>query len=172
MKTNILITWLPKSWKSTLMNKIIWNYNNKIWFITKEILGSWTNRVWFEMITHNWFSSFLSHINFENEYKVWKYWVNVNNLDNIISKINNYDNELLYIDEIGEMELFSTSFKNIVFEYLNSKNIFIWSISKIYSDEFIKKIKSRNDIYLFELNELNRNQIEYEILILIKKIVR
>jgi nucleoside-triphosphatase THEP1 len=161
---NILITWLPKSWKSTLLNKIINEIVDKKWFITNEILNSLWNRIWFEMITNSWLKNTLSHIDFISELKVSKYWVNINNIDWILKDISEFNkNDLLYIDEIWEMELFSEKFKDLVLKFLNSDNIFIWTLSKVYINDFIEMIKKRNDVVILELYENNRNTIKLEI---------
>ena len=160
---------MPKSWKSTLLNKVILNYGNKIWFVTNEILDKKTyKRVWFEIETFNWKREILSHIDFNLTLKVSRYAVNINNLDLLLSEIENFNNkDLLYIDEIWEMELFSDNFKELVLKYLNSDNLFIGTISKIYNDDFLEKIRDRKDIIIFELNKNNRKEIQEEINLLL-----
>ncbi len=162
---NILITWFPKSWKSTLLNKIIKNFNNKTGFITKEILDKKLNkRIWFQMVSSTWKKELLAYKGLESDYRVWKYWVKINNINIILSEINKYNKtDLLYIDEIWEMEMFSEEFKNLVLNYINTDNLFIWTISKIYNDNFLKNIKKRDDAIVFELNENNRSEIEIKI---------
>lgn len=71
--------------------------------------------------------------------------------------------ELLYIDEIGQMEMFSDNFKKLVTSYLDSDNIFVGIISKVFQDPFIDKIKKRDDIKLFEITPENRKAKYLEI---------
>lgn len=68
------------------------------------------------------------------------------------------DDELIIIDEIGKMEVFSEKFKEKVLDCLNSKKIVLATIS-IGGDKFISNIKRRDDIILFEITKENRNEL-------------
>lgn len=156
MRKNILITWMPKSGKSTLIKKVLQWLANKVGFFTNEIRENF-KRVGFELENHKGSKSILSHIDIVSDLKVSKYFVDIEKLDNLIPSISEFKNkDILFIDEIGEMELFSDKFRKLVLEYLNSENICIASISKIYSDEFIELLKKRDDTFLIEMNENNR----------------
>lgn len=157
MKKNILITGLPRSGKSTLLKKIISVQGNKVGFFTKEVLGNIV-RVGFEMETQSGDKSMLASVHFQTKQKVGRYFVNMSNIGAIIAKVTEFDNQdLLFIDEIAEMQLFSEKFKDLVLAYFNSKNDCIATLSKIYSDDFIKQIKERDDIILIEISEENRD---------------
>jgi nucleoside-triphosphatase THEP1 len=68
------------------------------------------------------------------------------------------ENELIVIDEIGNMECFTSLFKNAVSRVLNSKNPLLGSIP-LGGGPFIKKIKQREDIQLIEVTKDNRNSL-------------
>lgn len=171
MKKNILITGMPRSGKSTLLNKVIANFDNKVGFVTNEIREN-GERVGFEFVTNTGEKSILASKKIETDFKVSRYFVNINNLSIIIPKVYNFENDdLLYIDEIGQMELFSENFKRLVQKYLDSPNICIATISKIYNDDFIEEIKKRGDIILIEITEENRNEKEKIIEQYIKKMI-
>jgi hypothetical protein len=76
----------------------------------------------------------------------------------------------LFLDEIGQMQLFSENFKELVIKYLDSSNTCIATLSKVYSDEFIENIKNRNDVIMIEITGENREEKEKYIQILLKKI--
>jgi nucleoside-triphosphatase len=66
--------------------------------------------------------------------------------------------ELIVIDEIGKMELFSTYFRGLVYDVLNSDKQVLASIP-IKGNEFVRKIKQRMDIRLFEVTSDNRDHL-------------
>jgi len=171
MKRKILITGKPKSGKSTLLEKIISNYKDKIGFITNEIKEN--NRKGFEIETHKKEKIILAHVDFKTNYKVSKYFVKPKNLDSIIPKISKFKEEdILYLDEIGEMQLLSKRFISLVNKYLNSENIFLATLTAAYTNKFIEQLKKRKDTLILELNENNREEIEKKIKNIIKNLQR
>lgn len=171
MKTNILITGIPRSGKSTLLKKIFSEHKNKHGFITNEICED-GERIGFEIENHLGEKSLLAKIDFVTPFKVSKYYVNLTNLDNSIFKLSKFkDEDLLFIDEIGQMELFSENFKKLVHEYLDSSNISIMTLSKVFSDDFIEQIKKRDDIIIIEISS-NIDMTQKYIVDLIDKIIK
>lgn len=159
MKKNILITGLPKSGKSTLMKNIISKIPNKKGFLTTEIKKD-GNRVGFEIVTSEGNKKILAHIDFTSSFKVSKYFVDIKGLDECIEQLFSIEsNDFLYIDEIGEMELYSEKFRKLVKMYLDSPNLFFATMSQVYSDNFIESIKRRKDVIVFEITPENRDKI-------------
>lgn len=172
MKKNILITGMPRSGKSTLLKKIIKNYDKKVGFITNEIRKD-GERVGFEIETNTGQKSMLANVDFKTNFKVSRYFVDISNLDNLLPKIEKFnDDELLFIDEIGQMELFSEKFKQVVLNYLDSSNTCIVTLSKVYTDTFIEQIKNRKDVILIEIEEETRDAKEKYIETLLRKITK
>src|SRR3989344_1018480 len=63
-------------------------------------------------------------------------------------------------------------FQKIVLKYLDSDNISLLTVSKIYENEFTKSIKNREDVITVEINNENRDfQLNF-IENLIKKIIK
>jgi len=172
MRKNILITGMPRSGKSTLLKKIIQQFDNKVGFVTNEVRKD-GERIGFEIETNAGEKSMLANVDFKTNFKVSRYFVDIENLDLMISKVENFEkNDFLFLDEIGQMELFSEKFKVLVEKYLDSTNICIATLSKIYSDEFIEDIKRRNDIFLIEITEENRDEKEKYLETLLRKIAK
>ena len=160
---------MPKSGKSTLLKKVISGLENKVGFVTNEIREN-GERIGFEIETHLGEKTTLADANFQTDFQVSKYFVDIDNLDKIIPKVSEFNNKnILFLDEIGQMQLFSESFKNLVLKYFDSPNTCIATVSKIYSDEFIDKIKKRNDVILIEITEENRDLTEKHLTELIGK---
>ena len=172
MKKNIIITGMPRSGKSTLLKKLVTPIDQKVGFVTNEVRKE-GERVGFEVETHNGKKSMLAHVDFKTNIKVSKYVVDIKNLDDIIPSVEKFnDSDVLFLDEIGQMELCSEKFKILVTTYFDSPNICIATVSKIYSDEYIETIKKRNDIILIEIHEENRDEKEKYINMLLKKIAK
>lgn len=170
MQKNILITGRPKSGKSTLLRKIISTIPNKVGFVTNEILGE-DGRVGFEIETHTGHTAVLAHVDFETEEKVSKYFVDIRNLDSMLPEVSDFEgSDFLYLDEIGQMQLFSEKFRGVVSRYLDSPNTCLATLSYVFEDDFTRKIKERDDILLVEISAEDREEKEEFILQLLKKI--
>lgn len=170
MQKNILITGAPKSGKSTLLGKLINNIPNKIGFVTNEILVE-SGRAGFEVETHTGHKTVLAHVDFETQHRVSNYFVNIQSLESILPELSNFkDSDLLYLDEIGQMQLFSEKFKSLVLQYLDSQNTCLATLSYVFEDDFIKNIKERNDIIMVEISAENREEKEKFISQLLRKI--
>lgn len=156
MRKNILITGLPKSGKSSLLKKLLPEISNKTGFITTEIVKD-GERTGFMIEASTGETAVLASIDFKTDQKVSRYSVNVSNLDSVLSNLNNFKkDDVLFIDEIGQMELFSDHFKQLALAYLDSTNICLATVSKVFKDEFIDQVLARQDTILVEINEENR----------------
>lgn len=170
MRKNILITGIPKSGKSTLLRKIIADIPNKVGFVTNEILES-SGRVGFEIETQSQQKKILAHVDFKTDFKVSKYFVDIQNLELMIQEVSSFkDGDFLYLDEIGQMQLFSNQFKNLVLKYLNSQNTCLATFSYVFEDDFTKSIKVREDVILVEISAEDRDEKEKFIRQLIRKV--
>ncbi len=66
--------------------------------------------------------------------------------------------ELVVIDEIGKMELFSNRFRNLVCDALNADKQVLATIS-LKGNDFIRGIKQRLDIHLLEVIHANPDRL-------------
>lgn len=156
MIKNILITGIPGCGKSTLLREIVSGIEMKKGFVTNEILAN-GERVGFNVETSGGVTGILAGVSIKSEKKVSKYFVDVPGFEKVIEELFDFkENDFLYIDEIGKMELFSVEFKRLVEKYFNSGNICVATITKVYDDAFTRKIKKRDDVYLVEINAENR----------------
>lgn len=170
MQKNIVITGASKSGKSTLLRKIISTIPDKVGFVTNEILGE-DGRVGFEIEAYTGRKTVLAHIDFQTEEKVSKYFVDTRNLESMLPEIADFkENDFLYLDEIGQMQLFSEKFKELVLRYLDSPNTCLATLSYVFEDDFTKQIRERGDIVLVEISAEDREEKEEFITQLLKKI--
>lgn len=158
---NILICGPPGVGKTTLIKKILENIKLRaVGFYTGEIKEN-NRRVGFKIISLDNQEGILAHTSIKNSKRAGRYGVNIYDLENIGVKSLSQtlrDDELIIIDEIGKMEVFSEKFKEKVLDCLNSKKIVLATIS-IGGDKFISNIKRRDDIILFEITKENRNKL-------------
>lgn len=166
---NILICGPPGVGKTTLIKKILKELKLRVGgFYTEEIKES-GNRVGFKIISLAHQEGVLAHINIQGPKRVGRYGVNIYDLENIGVKSLDQAlkvDDLIIIDEIGKMEIFSDKFKEKVRECLNSEKPVLSTIG-IGGDKFISQIKERDDVIIFKINLKNRDELMERILPLI-----
>ncbi|HOM27415.1 MAG TPA: NTPase [bacterium] len=167
MVKNILITGIPGCGKTTLIKEILNCVNvKKFGFYTEEIKEK-GRRIGFKIFTLSGKEGILAHISFNTPYKVSKYYVSVENLENIaVCEIERgllERNCLIVIDEIGKMELFSEKFKKVILSAFESQNKILATIM-LKPHPFCDIIKMRKDTKVYILDKINLNKIKEEIL--------
>jgi len=161
-----LITGKPGVGKTTLVQKIIERMGsvNMAGFCTAEIRGM-GSRLGFELQGLNGERRILTHVEIDSQNRVCRCGVDTNGFEEFLAALDllNPDVELIVIDEIGKMELFSDRFQSFVRTALNSDKQVFASIS-LKGNEFIREIKQRLDIHLLEVTHDNRNRLPEAIL--------
>jgi len=157
---NILLTGRHGIGKTTLIKKLIDATSlSKGGFYTEEIREG-GKRVGFSLMTLDGKKSTLASIKIKSPYRVGKYSVDVDGFEAIgVEAIRKAmpTKELIIIDEIGKMELFSKKFRDVVIQALNTGRV-VATIKKGRSG-FIDGIKSRRDVRLLEVNLENRDTL-------------
>ena len=140
--------------------------------ITREVREGGV-RVGFEIID---FSTgqrgWLAHVKQPTGPQVSKYRVNLTDLNAIgVSSIVNAltTADVIIVDEIGPMELFSPAFKEAVVQAIESKKPMFGTIHFRVSDPLIDIIKTRDDAEILEVTYENRRDLHNQI---IDKVVR
>ncbi|RMD85526.1 MAG: NTPase [Calditrichaeota bacterium] len=163
--TNILLTGKPGVGKTTIIQKIVEEHGKKAGgFYTREMREN-HRRTGFEIITLDGKKGVLASVHLESPYRVGKYRVNLKDLEEIgVKAIEEalHHADLVVIDEIGKMELFSKNFRKVVKQALDSPKKFLGTIMH-GSNPFVDKIKQRADVKIFEITERNRNYITGDI---------
>ena len=155
----ILLTGEPHVGKSTALYNIVANAQPKRGFITQELLHD-GSRTGFQLVSDIGDTAVLASTDSLSHTRVSRYGVNVATLDSFIDQLKPVESgDLLYIDEIGQMELFSEAFKGLVNTYLNSKNDFIGTLTSVYEDDFIADLRARHDVEIINLTMSNRDEV-------------
>jgi nucleoside-triphosphatase len=159
MITNIFLTGAPSSGKTTVIKKVIARLECSAngFFTEEEREGE--RRVGFLMRTLDGQQGYLAHQDIDSSFRVRRYGVSIENIEKMaVPSIKPVDDAIVILDEIGKMECFSELFKGTAIEALNSRNITIGTIT-FGGDEFIRRIKERDDIEIIEVTPDNRDAL-------------
>jgi nucleoside-triphosphatase len=158
---NILLTGRPGVGKTTaLMAAVKLLGGSAGGFYTEEIREK-GERTGFNIVTLSGERRVMASKTFKSAHRVGKYGVDVEAIDAtavaaIEDAIKNKD--LIVIDEIGKMELFSQGFRDTVIIALDSNKPVIGVIVKNHH-EFADRIKDRDDVSLIEVTMENRDDV-------------
>jgi len=145
--------------KTTLVQKIIAQMRpvKTAGFYTAEIRSGGT-RLGFELLGLNGKRRTLAHVDIDSPHRVGRYGVDTAGFDEFLETLDllNPDVELVVMDEIGKMELFSNRFRILIRDALNSDKQVLATIA-LKGGDFIREIKQRRDVRLFEVTSANRN---------------
>ena len=164
MPNNFLITGSPGCGKTTVIEKVISNVEEKDFeaggIFCPEIREGGTRKGFKIVDIYSGDSNNLAHANRSKGPKVGKYRVNVKNIDFMSEKalakaVEELD--LIVIDEIAPMETNSEKFKQQVNRCLDSKKPLLGTIHKRSRSGYIGRTKKRNDVRIFEVNEETRD---------------
>lgn len=163
-KRHIFLTGPPRIGKTTVILKVIDHLREKNirvgGMISQEILEKGV-RVGFRIIDLlNNVEGILAHINYKGGPQVGKYRVCLEDLERIGAKAI-FDAcekaEVVIIDEVGPMELYSEPFKESVLRALDSGKIVLGTIHWRAKTQFTEIIKRREDVKIIEVRYENRN---------------
>ncbi len=158
---NILITGRPGVGKTTAIKKVLAALDIRPrGFYTEEIRDG-RERRGFTVKTFGGKDCVLAHTDIQGVPRVGRYGVDVTSFENTalpeleaaVGK-----REIIVIDEIGKMEMFSNRFKNLVLQALDGPAPVLAVISES-GNGFIDGIKKRKDVKLFTLSRQVRDAL-------------
>ncbi len=162
MKNHIyLLTGTPGSGKTTIIKEALSKSEKSAGgFYTEEIRVQGI-RQGFKIVTINGDSAILAHVNIESPYRVSKYGVDLDSLEHLAvpaiqMAIQNHD--VVVIDEIGKMELFSPAFREAVMEAIESGKLVLGTIM-FKPHPWADKIKHHPSVKLILVDRTNRQQV-------------
>jgi nucleoside-triphosphatase len=156
---NILLTGQPHSGKSTLIKNVVDGIEHKLGFFTQELTNDGI-RTGFKLVSSLGDHALLADERLSGVPRVSRYGVDVSNLNAFLAKLPKPSkDDLLYIDEIGQMQLLSEAFKRYVVSCLDSSNPFLGTLTSVYDDPFTHALRSRDDVEVLELTLDSREKI-------------
>ena len=166
MKKACLLSGEPGTGKTTIIKEVLSKaYKSAGGFYTEEIRIQGA-RQGFKIITLDGKNAVLAHTSVRSPYRVSKYGVDIDSVDKVAVpalKQAIQSKDIVVLDEIGKMELFSSSFKDAVIEALESGKKVLGTIM-LAPHPWADKIKARQDVGIIKVTRLNRNEVVNQVL--------
>ena len=157
---NILITGRPRCGKTTMIVRMIGYLNSAGGFFTQELLSG-NQRIGFRIVTLEGEIGILAKRGFRSIFRLGRYGINLRDLDDVgVAAIEKAleNKEVVIIDEIGKMELFSQRFRRVVLRALDSNRRVLGTIQQS-EDPFLRRIRLRRDTAILELRLDNQEAV-------------
>lgn len=157
----ILLTGRPGVGKTTVIMKVLEGFEGTAGgFYTEEIRRG-NIREGFRIRTLDGRNGILAHISDSGPFRVGKYGVDVGALDGIALpslEMALETDELVIIDEIGKMELFSRRFRSLLQRILKSEKGILGVIHQKV-DPFTRRIRRLPAVEIVTVTEMNRDSL-------------
>lgn len=157
----VLLTGKPGVGKTTLLREAINPFLEKVGgFYTYELREK-GKRVGFVVKALNGPERLMAHIDFKDFPKVGRYGVSIKAFEEVALaalKKALEEKELVLVDEIGKMELLSSSFKELVLEALKSPKHLLGTVP-IKGPPFVELIKESEGVRVVEVTQFNRDEV-------------
>ncbi len=165
MKSTYLLTGMPGTGKTSLIKQVAASLNGRAGgFFTEEIRSA-GNRQGFRIVTLDSRIVQLAHINIKSPYHVSKYGVDIEGLESTgVEALQQAarQSEVVIVDEIGKMELFSDKFKTAVAEIIDSGKKVLGTIM-LKPHPWADAIKKRPQVHIITVTRHNHEQVMKEI---------
>jgi nucleoside-triphosphatase len=165
MKQVYLLTGQPGTGKTRIIKQAIAGVKGKAGGFYTEEIRSQGVRQGFRLVTLDGQAAILAHINFHSPYRVSKYGVDIDSLDKVgVSALNQAVQEcdLVIVDEIGKMELFSTKFREAVQRIISSGKRLLGTIM-LSPNPYADTIKRQPQVNLITVTRTNHEQVLEEL---------
>ena len=161
MRQIYLLTGKPGSGKTSLIKQVVAELQLRAGgFYTEEIRSKGT-RLGFKLITLDGQETVLAHVDIKSRYRVSRYGVDVESLDRVgvptLYQAAAQDN-LIVIDEIGKMELFSLKFRQAVLDVIESGKRMLGTVM-LNPNPWADAIKRKPQVKVVELTRENRQPV-------------
>jgi len=166
MKQVYLLTGRPGTGKTSLIKQVMAEFRGKAGgFYTEEIRGQGV-REGFRLVTLDGEEVILAHVNIHSPYRVAKYGINIDDLERVgvpaLQKaVQQYD--LVVIDEIGKMELFSAKFREAIVQMIGSRKRILGTII-FNANQWADAIKRQPKVNLITVTRDNYQPVLEELL--------
>jgi nucleoside-triphosphatase len=170
-KRVLLLTGIPGVGKTTVLLRVVETLKAKGYsvggMISREVRSGGV-RVGFEILDlSNDRRGWLAHANQPSGPRVGRYRVNLEDLNTIgaeaiVKAVESCD--VIAIDEIGPMELFSGKFREVVRRAVECGKVVVGVVHWKARDKLIEEVKKREDTEILEVASENRNKLHENII--------
>ena len=166
MQRVYLLTGRPGTGKTSIIKQAVAGMKGKAGGFYTEEIRSQGVRQGFRLITLDGRSAILAHIDIHSQYRVSKYGVDIDSLDRVgVSALHQAAEEcdLVVIDEIGKMELFSANFREAVLRIIDSGKRVLGTIM-LNPNPWADAIKHHPQVKLLLVTRANHQEVLEELL--------
>ncbi len=166
MKQVYLLTGRPGTGKTSIIKEVATEMRGKAGGFYTEEIRSQGVREGFRLVTMDGEEAILAHTNIHSPYRVSKYGVDVDTLERVgVPAIHQavQQRDLVIIDEIGKMELFSTKFREAVNQAIESGKKILGTIM-LNPNPYADAIKRRPQVNLITVSRDNYQKVLEELL--------
>ncbi|MFC1950070.1 nucleoside-triphosphatase [Chloroflexota bacterium] len=160
MKQVYLLTGRPGTGKTSLIKQAIVGMTGIAGGFYTEEIRSEGIRQGFRLVTLDGESTILAHVDIHSPHRVSKYGVDIDGLDRMgVSALHKaaqqYD--LIVVDEIGKMELFSANFREAISQVIDSGKRVLGTIM-LNANQWADAIKLKPQVKLITVTRANYHQ--------------
>ena len=161
MKPVYLLTGNPGTGKTSLIKQAVAEFQVKAGgFYTEEIRSQGT-RLGFKLVTLDGHEAVLAHTDFSKRFQVGKYGVDIDALDSVgVTALRRAAGQcdLVVVDEIGKMELFSSDFREAVLDIIGGGKRVLGTIM-LHANPWADALKRRPQVNLVTVTRANYRQV-------------
>jgi len=161
MKRVYLLTGRPGTGKTSLIKQVAAQLKGKAGGFYTEEIRSQGIRLGFKLVTLDGQEAILAHVDFPSRYRVSKYGVDIDSLERVgVSALRQATRqcELVVVDEIGKMELFSAGFREAVREIVEGGKRVLGTIMFV-PNPWADAIKRHPQVNLVEVTRANYHRV-------------
>jgi nucleoside-triphosphatase len=165
MKRVYLLTGTPGTGKTSLVKQVVAGMKGKAGgFYTEEIRTKGA-RQGFRLVTLDGEDAILAHVDTHSQYRVGKYGVAIDSMERVgVPALHKalQQCDLVVVDEIGKMELFSASFRTAVSQIIDSGKRMLGTIT-LNPHPWADTIKQHPQVNLITVTRANYQQVLAEL---------
>jgi nucleoside-triphosphatase len=155
----ILLTGRPGVGKTTVIMKVVEEFRGRAGGFYTEEMRKGNTREGFRIRTLDGRNGILAHVSHSGPFRVGRYGVDIDSFEGIVlpsleSALKR--DELVIIDEIGRMELFSRRFRSLLQRILESEKGILGVIHQ-RTDSFTQRIRQWPVVEILAITETNRD---------------